>query len=281
MNVKLVVVGGDAKAAEIKLRLPTIVGRGRDASLTLPHPLVSRQHCEIFEADGQLVVRDLGSLNGTYINNKRITESVLPPGELLTIGTVTFRAVYEIDPNMRPPTEPAAAASAPPMATPVDDSSEDLEGAIEIDDETEDGAEMEFEDFDDLEDLDEVPAAATVGPPQPAAAASDTDAADEAADDLGFVEVEVDVDDIEDDIDIEELAMDELEAAEDDDVEVDDQPPAAAKPATKPATKPTKAPAGAEVTIDFVPPAAEQSDDAAKKTGDDDDDLNSFFKNLR
>lgn len=94
MQAKLVVVGGEAKPAEIVLRLPTVVGRGRDASLTLPHPLVSRKHCEIYEAEGRLVVRDLGSLNGTYIGSERITEAVLEPGNLLTIGAVTFRAIY-------------------------------------------------------------------------------------------------------------------------------------------------------------------------------------------
>src|SRR3954451_2272872 len=85
MKAKLIVVGGEAKAAEINLKLPTIIGRRRRAPLVLAHPLVSRQHCEIFESNGQLVVRDLGSLNGTFINNERITESVLPNGELLTI----------------------------------------------------------------------------------------------------------------------------------------------------------------------------------------------------
>ncbi|MCO6454246.1 MAG: FHA domain-containing protein [Pirellulaceae bacterium] len=95
MHAKLVVVGGDAKAAEINLKLPTIIGRGRNASLTLAHPLVSRQHCEIVEHEGRLLVRDLGSLNGTFVGNERITESILAPGELLTVGTVTFRAVYE------------------------------------------------------------------------------------------------------------------------------------------------------------------------------------------
>ena len=95
MHAKLIVVGGDIGVAEIPLRLPAIVGRSRDATLTLPHPLVSRQHCEIFEANGRLMVRDLGSRNGTYVANERITEAVLPSGELLTIGAVTFRAVYE------------------------------------------------------------------------------------------------------------------------------------------------------------------------------------------
>jgi predicted component of type VI protein secretion system len=103
LNAKLVVVGGDVKTAEIKLRLPSTVGRGRGTTIMLPHPLVSRQHCELFEMNGQLMVRDLGSLNGTFVNNQRVTESPLPPGELLTIGTVTFRAMYESQPESQPP----------------------------------------------------------------------------------------------------------------------------------------------------------------------------------
>lgn len=114
MDAKLIVIGGDTKTTEIKLKLPVIVGRGRDATLTLPHPLVSRRHCEIFESNGQLVVRDMGSLNGTYVNNERITESVLPANELLTVGTVTFRAIYDSAQDatqesvMPPSTEPMA-----------------------------------------------------------------------------------------------------------------------------------------------------------------------------
>jgi predicted component of type VI protein secretion system len=103
MDAKLVVVAGDTESAEVKLRLPSIMGRGREASLTVPHPLVSRQHCEIFEKDGFLVVRDLGSLNGTFVGDERISEAVLHDGELLTVGTVTFRAVYCDDPNLSAP----------------------------------------------------------------------------------------------------------------------------------------------------------------------------------
>src|ERR1044071_8276424 len=95
LNAKLVVVAGDTKTTEIKLKLPSTIGRGRGTSILLPHPLVSRKHCELYEADGRLMVRDLGSLNGTFVNNQKITESAVEPGELLTIGTVTFRAVYE------------------------------------------------------------------------------------------------------------------------------------------------------------------------------------------
>ncbi|QEG20598.1 FHA domain-containing protein [Mariniblastus fucicola] len=108
LSVKLVVVGGDAKSKEVQLNLPTVIGRGREGvSLTLPHKLVSRKHTELFEDQGQLFVRDLGSLNGTYVNNERISDSQpLKPNELLTLGNVTFRAIYDsgsIDP---PPMAP-------------------------------------------------------------------------------------------------------------------------------------------------------------------------------
>ena len=96
MKAKLIVVGGTTSTTEVHLRLPAIIGRGRSAQVTIPHSLVSRQHCEVLERDGQLVVRDLNSLNGTYVGDERITEAVLVPGGLLTVGTVTFRAVYEV-----------------------------------------------------------------------------------------------------------------------------------------------------------------------------------------
>jgi pSer/pThr/pTyr-binding forkhead associated (FHA) protein len=102
LTAKLVVVGGDVKTTEVELRLPSTIGRGKGTTIVLPHPLVSRQHCEIYEADGQLMVRDLGSLNGTFVNNERITDAPLPPGELLTVGTVTFRAVYELAAQSKP-----------------------------------------------------------------------------------------------------------------------------------------------------------------------------------
>lgn len=139
MDVKLVVVGGEVKTTEIKLKLPTIVGRGKGAGVVLQHPLVSRQHCEIYEHEGQLAVRDLGSLNGTYINNTRLTEpTTLPSGELLTIGTVTFRAEYHVDPNLRPPAptqdltlNTAGSPTVKTEAEPVPDFMEAVDEALE------------------------------------------------------------------------------------------------------------------------------------------------------
>ncbi len=96
MEAKLVVVAGDSQASQYDLHLPAVIGRSRSTDLRLGHPLISRQHCEVFEAEGTLMVRDLGSLNGTYVGDTRIAEQAMPvqPGELLTIGPVTFRAEY-------------------------------------------------------------------------------------------------------------------------------------------------------------------------------------------
>ncbi|MCA9176497.1 MAG: FHA domain-containing protein [Planctomycetales bacterium] len=113
MRAKLVVIGGDTKTPEVELRLPAILGRGREATLTLPHPLVSRQHCEIYEQSGQLMVRDLGSLNGTFIANERINEAPLANGQLLTVGTVTFRAVYLSGDGQSESVEPARETTGP------------------------------------------------------------------------------------------------------------------------------------------------------------------------
>jgi predicted component of type VI protein secretion system len=98
INAKLVVVGGEVKTAEIKLRLPCTIGRGRSSTIVLPQALVSRQHCELFESSGKLMVRDLGSLNGTLVNGQKIAEPTpVNSEELLTIGSVTYRVVMDGD----------------------------------------------------------------------------------------------------------------------------------------------------------------------------------------
>ena len=101
LNVKLVVVGGAPEGDEFQLNLPCVLGRSRDASLPMPHPLVSRRHCELVERDGLLFVKDLGSTNGTFVGSERVDESYIRDGDLLTIGTVTFRALYDGESEIR------------------------------------------------------------------------------------------------------------------------------------------------------------------------------------
>ena len=53
--------------SSVALRLPTVLGRGRERRPDGAAPLISRRHCELFEQDGLLMLRDLGSLNGTMV----------------------------------------------------------------------------------------------------------------------------------------------------------------------------------------------------------------------
>ena len=96
MEAKLVVIGGKANMGEVKLRLPMTIGRGNRADLMISHPTVSREHCKLLEQGGELVVKDNGSSNGTYVNGTKISKpTVVKPGEILAIGPLTFRAEYE------------------------------------------------------------------------------------------------------------------------------------------------------------------------------------------
>jgi predicted component of type VI protein secretion system len=149
MDARLVVVEGKASRNVVQLKLPTIIGRSREADVKVGHSSVSRIHCEIYELDGALVVRDAGSLNGTFIDGMRVTEAVLKPGDRLTVGPLTFVAEYEHQggfpvlpvrpapsPSITVPDEavkrratPSASSTAPgfsppPVPIPVDDAAD-------------------------------------------------------------------------------------------------------------------------------------------------------------
>ena len=72
-----------------------MIGRSLDATVLLGDLTVSRRHCEIEEMEGVLIVRDLGSRNGTYVDSYRITETLLMPGQQLTMGAACFFVSYE------------------------------------------------------------------------------------------------------------------------------------------------------------------------------------------
>ncbi|MFI4874268.1 MAG: FHA domain-containing protein [Blastopirellula sp. JB062] len=93
--LRLEVIGGELDSQEMKLQLPARIGRGTNANLQLSHPLVAEEHCEILMRGDKILVHDLGSENGTFVNRDRIDIAHLDPGQLLTIGDVTFRAIVD------------------------------------------------------------------------------------------------------------------------------------------------------------------------------------------
>ena len=70
----------------------TRLGRHSDSEISLDDITVSRRHAEIERTDGGYMVRDAGSLNGTYVNQKRIDEVLLHHGDELQVGK--FRLVF-------------------------------------------------------------------------------------------------------------------------------------------------------------------------------------------
>jgi pSer/pThr/pTyr-binding forkhead associated (FHA) protein len=101
MEIRLVAEKGREQRV---LPLPegvTTVGRSRRCTIRIPVNTVSRKHCRLFAApEGFLVVEDLTSANGTYLNGERITGiHVVRPGNRLKIGPITFVVEYELTPS--------------------------------------------------------------------------------------------------------------------------------------------------------------------------------------
>ena len=95
MNVDFTVFKDGQPLKTISVGLPVVIGRGTDSTLTIKHPLLSRRHCEIYEEGGQVYIKDLASLNGTFINEARV-ETVLPisNGSQLKLGSVEMQVNF-------------------------------------------------------------------------------------------------------------------------------------------------------------------------------------------
>src|SRR5256886_8111410 len=81
----------------------TLVGRQEDCDLCLKHKSVSKMHCVIVKTDGLLLLRDLGSTNGTRVNGQRIRRAALLPNDQLTIAHFKFRIQLGPDLPAAPP----------------------------------------------------------------------------------------------------------------------------------------------------------------------------------
>jgi len=69
----------------------TTVGRLEDNSFQVAEPSISSHHCELTQRGAELLVKDLNSTNGTFINGEKVAEAVLKPGQILRLGQVEMR----------------------------------------------------------------------------------------------------------------------------------------------------------------------------------------------
>lgn len=69
----------------------TVVGRKEDCDLRLDHKSISKFHCVIVRMENTLLLRDLGSTNGTMVNGKRIRRTTLKNNDFLNIANLPFK----------------------------------------------------------------------------------------------------------------------------------------------------------------------------------------------
>src|SRR5687767_12973437 len=79
-SVRVTVVPPDGVPLEAVLGvMPLVVGTSPDCDLVIVDPKVSRRHCQIALTDQGIVLEDLGSKNGTFIENVRVMQALLAP----------------------------------------------------------------------------------------------------------------------------------------------------------------------------------------------------------
>lgn len=96
MQAKLLIDDVSVFESEFALgSFPITLGRGENADIQISDRWASRVNCEIDQVDGELVVRDLQSSNGTLVNGEHVSECRLERGDKITIGMSTF--ILEFD----------------------------------------------------------------------------------------------------------------------------------------------------------------------------------------
>jgi pSer/pThr/pTyr-binding forkhead associated (FHA) protein len=111
---KLVILnqGMSGRTFEVNVERTTI-GRVEDNTFQIADASVSSHHAEIILRGADLLIRDLNSTNGTFINGEKIAEAVLQPGQVLRFGQVELK----IDDGKSAAAPPPATAAAPAPAT--------------------------------------------------------------------------------------------------------------------------------------------------------------------
>src|SRR4051794_3526018 len=102
MRAQLIPLDGGAPFDIVKDLV--VVGRKEDSDLRLEHKSVSKLHCVIVKTDGLLLLRDLGSTNGTRVNGTRVRRAALLPNDQLGIAHFKYRVF--LGPDEPPPLQP-------------------------------------------------------------------------------------------------------------------------------------------------------------------------------
>src|SRR5262245_22019405 len=102
MRARLAPVDGGAFIDLVKDLI--LLGRDEDCDVKLEQKSISKLHCVIAKTDGLLLVRDLGSTNGTRVNGQRVRRAALLPNDTLAVANVKFRVLFgvELEPEPEP-----------------------------------------------------------------------------------------------------------------------------------------------------------------------------------
>jgi two-component system cell cycle response regulator len=88
----LVVIYGHSIGRRFRVkRGEVLIGRSSQAHIQIDHESVSRRHATVMVGDQRATVQDLGSTNGTYVNDEPVTERVLNDGDLIKVGRTILK----------------------------------------------------------------------------------------------------------------------------------------------------------------------------------------------
>lgn len=115
----LTIINGTSPGSTIQLRPGAQrVGRREENDVCLLHASISGAHCEVsLDASGALVVRDLGSTNGTFVEGQRVQEAMVQPGQRLRLGDLEM--LFQGD-SLAPTAAPPVPAAPEIVAGPND-----------------------------------------------------------------------------------------------------------------------------------------------------------------
>ena len=169
LEVILVRVTKNGKTTDVPLSHErTLVGRLDDCHIRVPIAGISRKHCEIVVADGSIMIADLGSSNGTFVNQDKVDSQPLSAGDLISFGGLVFVVKVngepgDIDAEMMYedglPDEPIATPSAQRASAPAKTVSAAKDDSVDIGarvSDLDDSSMADFE-FDFSDDDDEQP----------------------------------------------------------------------------------------------------------------------------